>query len=284
MSVKIITDSTSYLPKELCDAYDIRIVSLNVILNQQSIREVELTNEAFYEAMALSPHLPTSSQPTPDEMYHIFEQVILEDHAILGIFLSSDMSGTYQSAHLVKEMILEKYPDATIELLDSRSNCMQMGFAALEAAKLASKGASMAEIIARAQWVITNSQFIFTPDTLDYLKKGGRIGGAAALLGNILQIKPILTVQDGKTSVLTKVRTKKKAIATFVDLLDDFCSEALGDVMVHHINCEEEGRALAQLLEERYNRPVTLASIGPVIGLHVGPGSIGIVYYRKQPE
>lgn len=285
MGIKIVTDSTSYLPEALCAQYDISIVSLNVIMNDVSTREVDLSNATFYDEMAKSSELPTSSQPIPEEMLRVFEDIAGDGHSIIGIFLSSDMSGTYQSAHLIREMVLEKHPEAVIHLVDSRSNCMQMGFAALEGAKCASEGGTLDAVLNRIQWVINNSQFVFTPDTLDYLRKGGRIGSASALLGNLLQIKPILTVADGKTSVLTKVRTKKKAVSTLLDSMTTFLGDApLGDVMVHHINCEEEGMALAKALEERIGRPVILQSIGPVIGLHVGPGSIGLVYYKKSPE
>lgn len=285
MGIKIVTDSTSYLPESLCRTYGIEVVSLNVILNGQSVREVDLSNTTFYTEMAKAKEIPTSSQPTPVEMLTCFERIAKNGDAIVGIFLSSDMSGTFQSAHLVKSMILEKYPTAQIELVDSRSNCMQMGFAALEGAKVAQEGGSMADVLRRIDWVIANSQFVFTPDTLDYLRKGGRIGGASALVGNLLQLKPLLTVCDGKTDVLTKVRTKRKAVAAIVERFFTFLGDApLGDIIVHHINCEEEGLALAKALEEKLGRPVLIQSIGPVIGLHVGPGSIGIAYYKKSPE
>ena len=116
--------------------------------------------------------------------------------------------------------------------------------------------------------------------TLDYLKKGGRIGGAAALLGNILKIKPILTVRDGKTTIFTKVRTKKKAIDAMINILeDDISSRKLKGITVHHINCYDEGVVLANKIQEKLGIDVNIESIGPVIGLHVGPGSIGIAYY-----
>ena len=230
-----------------------------------------------------SKEIPKSSQPIPQEMLEIFKGIVEEGDSVVGIFLSSKMSGTYSTANMVKEMVLEEYPNADIQILDSKTNCMQMGFAAIEAAKASNEGKSMDEVITIAEYVFNNSRFLFTPETLEYLKKGGRIGGAAALFGNILQIKPILTVVDGETSVFKKVRTRKKTIEEIVTtVLNDIESKGLGDIIVHHINCEEEGLKLAKILEEKLCRKVSIQSIGPVIGLHVGPGSIGIAYYTKE--
>lgn len=283
--IKIITDSTSYIPEEDLAHYDIRIVSLNVILNGETYREIDLKNETFYEKMAQSEEIPSSSQPSPAELYELFESLVLEGHSIVGIFLSSDMSGTYNSALATKARLLENYPEADIEILDSRSNCMQLGFTVLSAAEAAENGGTMKEVVERAQYTIDHSRFLFTPDTLTYLKKGGRIGGASALVGTLLQIKPILTVSEGKTAVVTKVRTKKKALDTLCHyFMQDLEGHPLGDVIVHHINCPEEGKALAEKLSSILNHPVRIQSIGPVIGLHVGPGSIGLAYYTLPEQ
>ena len=282
MAIKIVTDSTSYIPKEFINKYDISVVSLNVIMNGKSIREIDLDNETFYRQMEESTEIPSSSQPSPDEIYNTFENIIKEGNSIVGIFISSDMSGTISSANLIKNMLLEKYPTAHIEIIDSRSNCMQMGYVAIEAAKAAAAGKSMEEVINVCTSVINNSRFLFTPDTLDYLKKGGRIGGASALLGTLFQIKPILTVCDGKTTVFTKVRTKKKALDTLVNtLVNDIQGKELGGVIVHHINCQDEGLSLAKKIKEQLGVDVKIDTIGPIIGLHVGPGSIGVAYFTK---
>lgn len=282
MAIKIVTDSTSYIPEEFINKYDISVVSLNVIMNGKSIREVDLDNETFYSKMEESTEIPSSSQPSPDEIYNTFENIIKEGNSIVGIFISSDMSGTVSSANLIKNMLLEKYPTAHIEIVDSRSNCMQMGYVAIEAAKAAAAGKSMEEVIDVCTSVINNSRFLFTPDTLDYLKKGGRIGGASALLGTLFQIKPILTVCDGKTTVFTKVRTKKKAVDTLVTtLVNDLQGKELGGVIVHHINCQDEGLSLAAKIKKQLGVDVQIDTIGPIIGLHVGPGSIGVAYFTK---
>ena len=145
-------------------------------------------------------------------MLNTFREIVEDGDSIVGIFLSSKMSGTYSNANMIKDMILEDYPDAEIHILDSKTNCMQMGFAVIEAARTASEGKSINEVINAANHVINNSRFLFTPETLEYLKKGGRIGGAAALFGNVLQIKPILTVVNGEPSVFKKVRTRNTFI------------------------------------------------------------------------
>lgn len=282
MAIKIVTDSTSYISDEYIKKYDINIVSLNVIINGVSSREVDIENEVFYEEIKNSKEIPKSSQPIPEEMLNTFREIVEDGDSIVGIFLSSKMSGTYSNANMIKDMILEDYPDAEIHILDSKTNCMQMGFAVIEAARTASEGKSINEVINAANHVINNSRFLFTPETLEYLKKGGRIGGAAALFGNVLQIKPILTVVNGETSVFKKVRTRKKAIEEIVKtVLEEIESKGLGDIVVHHINCQEDGLKLAKALENKLGKKVDIQSIGPVIGVHVGPGSIGIAYYTK---
>lgn len=282
MAIKIVTDSTSYIPSEYIEKYDIKVVSLNVVMNGTSRRELDIDNKDFYEEMKLSGEVPKSSQPIPEEIINTFKEIVKEGNSIVGIFLSSKMSGTFSSANMIKNMILEEYPKADIHILDSKTNCMQMGLAVIEAGKAIYENKSINEVIDAANHVINNSRFLFTPQNLEYLKKGGRIGGAAALFGNLLQIKPILTVLDGETAVFKKVRTRKKAVDEIVlTVLKDIESKGLGDIIVHHINCEEEGLKLAQALEDKLGKKVKIQSIGPVIGLHVGPGSIGIAYYTK---
>lgn len=281
MSIKIIADSTCYLPEEYIEKYKIFIVSLNVLLNGSSYRETDLSNEWFYKEMEKSAVIPTSSQPSIEDFYNTLETQVKEGHDVVGIFLSSDMSGTFSTSNLVKEMILENYPNANIVMLDSRSNCMQAGYAILEAAKAAYENKSLDEVVTIAKNVINNSKFIFVPDTLDYLKKGGRIGGAAALFGTLLQIRPILTVEDGKTTVFTKVRTKKKAVDKIVEaVLEQNSKSPIKGLIVHHINCETEGLDLANRLKDKLGLDdIKIQSIGPIIGLHVGPGSIGVAYH-----
>lgn len=283
MSIRIVCDSTSYIPQELLEKYYIEIVSLNIIFENESLSEVDIDRATFYKRLKDSKQLPTSAQPSISETYNSFEKIVIAGNKVVGVFMSSEMSGTYSSAHLVKGMIIEKYPNAIIEIVDSRSNCMQLGFVALAAAKEALRDGSMEEVLSAAYNVIQKSRFLFVPDTLEYLRKGGRIGGATALIGMILQIRPVLTVFEGKTSILNKVRTKRKAIDKIVETFkEDVEKKGLEKVIVHNIDCEEESIELSTRIEKLIGMKVEIYPIGPVIGLHTGPGAIGIVYYTKN--
>lgn len=281
MTVKILTDSTSYIDEKIRKDLDIRVASLSVIFQDESFKEIDIDNETFYEKMELK-GIPTSSQPSLDDLYEQMKSVVVQGDSLLCIFISSDMSGTFATSHIARDMILEEYKDAKIELLDSRSNSMQLGFAVITAARAARDGKSLEEVKIAAESNMKRSRFLFIPNNLKYLKKGGRIGGASALLGDLLCIIPILTVKDGKTEILLKVRTKKKAVAAMVDrMVKDIDKYGLGEIVIHHINCYDEAIELSNTIKEKIDVPISICALGPVIGLHVGPGTVAIVYYTE---
>ncbi|MFR5266104.1 DegV family protein [Clostridium sp.] len=283
MGIKVVTDSTSYIPKEYIEKYDIRVVSLNVIMNGISEREVEINDEVFYEKMELSSEIPTSSQPSTEEFYNVFEEIIKEGHSVLGIFLSSKMSGTYSTAFLIKDMILENYPNAEIEIIDSMNTTMAMGFSVVDAARKAIETSkTLGEIKAEAKEIIEKSDILFSPGGLKHFKKGGRIGAASALIGGILQIIPILHVKYGEVEVLDKVRTKKKAINQMLKIIGDkMKNKGITEAVVYHILNKSEAIDLKKRLKLELKIDAKIMDIGPIVGLHVGPGSIGIAYYTK---
>jgi len=282
MAVQILTDSTSYIDKNIREKLKINIVSLSVNFEDESFREVDIDNETFYKKMK-SKGIPKSSQPSISEIYNVMRRVVEKGQSLLCVFISSNMSGTFSTAHVAKDMIIEEFKDAEIEIVDSRSNCMQLGYASIVAAKAALEGKSLSEVKMIAEDNIKKSRFLFIPDTLEYLKKGGRIGGASALIGNLLKIIPILTVENGETTMITKVRTKQKAMVTMVDkMLQDIKELGLGEISVHHIDCYDEAKIIANDLMQKLNIEVGICDIGPVIGLHVGPGTVGLAYYTKN--
>lgn len=282
MAIKVLTDSTSYIDKSIREALDIRVVPLSVKFSDTTFKETEIDHESFY-AMMEEKGIPQSSQPSVGDLHDAMQDVVKDGDDLVCIFLSSDMSGTYSCANLAKNMVLENHPEANIEIIDSRSNCMQLGFAAIIAAKAAQEGKTLKQIISMVKENIKRSRFLFIPDNLTYLQKGGRIGRANAIIGNFLKIIPILTVEDGVTTVFQKVRTKKKAILTIIQqVLKDIEDLGLGDLVVHHINCIDEAKDVARQLKEALNINIKIQDIGPVIGLHVGPGAIGVAYYTKQ--
>ncbi|CAM3581181.1 DegV family protein [Erysipelothrix urinaevulpis] len=282
MAIKIITDSTCYLDEALVKQYEIIVLPLYVTFGQESFKETDLDNTVFYPKMEKE-GIPISSQPAVGEIFLAMEEILKEGHDVLGIFLSSSMSGTFNSATLISQELSEKYKDAKITILDSKTNSMQLGFTVLEAAKKAQETQNYDEVVDEARRVIDSSRFIFIPENLDYLHKGGRIGGAGTLFGNMLKLTPILTVHNAETSVLKTVRTKKRAKQALIDkMLDDHEKYEIQALAIHHINCYDEAVALQEAIEGKVSAPIHISNIGPVIGLHVGPGAIGFAYHTKN--
>lgn len=285
MPVRIVTDSTSYIPTELADGLGIRSVSLYVTFGGVTAREVDIDVETFYRRMRETGEFPTSSQPSVAELIDAFEGPVSQGDEVVGVFISSDMSGTFATASMARDQVLERHPGAVIELVDSRSNSMELGFAALAAAEAVHAGGGVTEAVEAALRMIARSRWYFVPNTLDYLRMGGRIGAASALLGSLLELRPILTVANGKVDSVRKVRTRARAITEIAELFAaDVADKGFGDVIVHHINDEAAAADLAERVQAVIGRSPRIVPLGPVIGVHVGPGSLGIVYHTLKEQ
>ncbi|MGI6487112.1 MAG: DegV family protein [Syntrophomonadaceae bacterium] len=283
MSIRVFTDSTSYIDDETRQELGITAFPLSVHFPDESFKETEVEYDYFYNKIDRTGIIPTSSQPAMAEIYSAFEETVSRGDQVIAIFISSDMSGTYESALVAKDMLLKKHPAARIEVLDSRTNCMAMGLSVIEAARAVKEGLSLDETLQRARSIINRVQFYFIPATLDYLKKGGRIGGAAALIGSMLSIRPILHVDKGKTALLEKVRGARTAFERLLTLLEKADQEyGITKLVVHHIHDLPRGQKVAQMIADRYGFKPPVLSIGPVIGTHVGPGAVGIVYVTQE--
>ncbi len=283
MAVRVITDSTSYIPADEAQALGVRVVQLSATLDGVTRTEDEIDPEQFYQAMLAASEFPTSSQPSVASMIQALEEPVAAGDEVVAVLLSSKMSGTYETALMARDQILARHPSGGIAVVDSLSNCMEEGFAVLAAARVADAGGTLEEAVAAAQETTSRTRWLFAPASLEYLRMGGRIGNARALLGTLLQVRPILTVIDGVTSTVRSVRTQRRAIETIADMVaSDAEAHGLADIVVHHILAAPEAEVLAKLLGERIGRRPRIQQIGPAIGLHVGPGTMGVVYETRE--
>ncbi|PRO65701.1 fatty acid-binding protein DegV [Alkalicoccus urumqiensis] len=279
--VAIVTDSTAYIPKDVREKHHITMVPLNVVFGEETYQEEwDITTEDFYYKMKTTEQLPTTSQPSIGLFEETFRELGAEHDEIIVITLSSGISGTYQTATAAAEM----YDDLPIHIFDSEISCMIQGFFALEAARLAEEGRSAAEIMTELHSRREKTRAYFMADDLSHLHRGGRLNGAQLFIGSMLKIKPVLHFEDKKIVPFEKVRTEKKAVARMRQLLDEDVDE--NDrvlIAVIHGNCPEKAEPIADDLRSRYpNATVYISYFGPVIGTHLGPGSLGIGWMHQN--
>jgi DegV family protein with EDD domain len=277
--VAVITDSTAYIPDELLKAHHITVVPQVLIWSEETFRDgIDIMPDDFYKRLETAKVMPTTSQASIPDMKAAFEKLLESGHDVLGIFISEKLSGTMQSATQAREM-LPKAADK-IAIVDSTSTSMAMGYHVLLAARAAQDGANLAECQKLAEKAREHTGVYFVVDTLEFLRRGGRIGGATALMGSALNIKPILELRDGRIEPLEKVRTKSKAIERMIDLV---VQRVAGRTPVRlatlHANAETEARAALNTAALRLQPIETVfASVSPVIGTHAGPGTIGLAF------
>lgn len=273
--IKIVTDSTNYLPPDEIERFDIRVVPLNVHFGEDRVFQegVTLNNDQFYAMLAESPELPTTSQPSPGQFLDVFSELSRAGHEVLCLVLSSRLSGTYQSALDARRML----PDANIAVIDTYSTASPLGLMVVTAAEMAAENRTMDEITARMEQMREDMRVYFVVDTLEYLQKGGRIGAAAAFLGTLLKVKPILMLDEGVVKPLDKVRSKRKAIQRLLSELESHVSPGQPvRAIAMHAQALDEARELEAEVRRRFNcRRTLFGEVGPVIGTHTGPGLLG---------
>ena len=277
MSVAIVTDSTAYLPADLLASRGIRVVPLHVVVGGQAFREgVDITTAEV--AAALRTFTPVStSRPSPQQFLEAYEAAAASGaDAVVSVHISADMSGTAESAAIAASL-----SPITVEVVDSRSIGMAMGYAVLSAAEAARQGESTKAIAAIAISRAKAATVIFYVDTLEHLRRGGRIGAASALLGSALAIKPLLTMVDGRIKPIEKVRTAARALSRLEELAlraADAAGDSGVDIAVHHLDSPARASDLVERLRTRVRYPATVAlvELGAVVGAHVGPGTIAV--------
>jgi DegV family protein with EDD domain len=275
--VAIVTDSTAYLPEEYLKQYHITVAPLSVIWGNEVYRDgVDILPGEFYKRLSESKIMPTTSQVTPAAFHSTFQSLLEQGYDVLGIFVSSKISGTVQSAKQAREMFAGAEDKITI--VDSHWTTMAMGWPVLTAARAAQAGENLAKCQKTAENACAHSGVLFVVETLEFMRRGGRIGGGQAFLGTVLNIKPVLEMRDGKIEAVEKVRTKQKAIQRVVEIVSE---RIKGKVPIRlaatHANSEADASSLLELARAELNPIETLCCpLSPVIGTHVGPGTIAL--------
>jgi DegV family protein with EDD domain len=275
--VAIVTDSTATIPNDIMAQYPLWEVPLVLIFGEETLEDrIDIQPSEFYDRLETDPIHPTTSQVTPASFQKIFKQLLDEGYDILAVLVSPKLSGTVESANQVKA----EYPDAAIEVFNSESIVMGLGWQALMAARAAKEGASLAECKEVVEKAKPMTGVVFAVETLEYLHRGGRIGGGAKFLGTALNFKPILEIQEGAVESVERVRTRKKSLARVVRLIEERID---GRKPLHlaalNANAEEDARWLLDVGCAHLNPDEKMyTEVSPVIGTHVGPGVVGLAY------
>jgi DegV family protein with EDD domain len=282
--VHVVADSTGNVPTDVVDALEISVVQMTVSYGDVSCDEDDIDTADLYRHMRETGEFPTTSQPTAASMIRAFESPVAAGLDVVGVFVSEKMSGTIATARMARDQVLERYPQGRIAIVDTGSNSMEEGFPVIAAARIAAEGGSLEECVTAAEDSIARTRWLFTPATLDHLRMGGRIGTATAFIGTLLQVKPVLTVANGATAPLRQVRTQKRALEMVAELTAaDLAAFGYLDGVVHHIDAEATATLLADMVEERSGHRLRLHPLSAVVGVHVGPGSVGVVYHTRDP-
>lgn len=279
MKTAVVTDSTAYITKEIRDKWNIHMIPLNVIFgNEVYQEEVDITAEQFYQKVK-EKELPTTSQPPIGQFVQLFERLAKDYDAVISIHLSSGISGTFAGAVTASRMVehIKVYP------FDTETSCMPQGLYAIEAAKMALNDEAGDKILSRLEELKKTARAYFMADDLSHLQRGGRLSNAQAIIGSLLQVKPLLHFEDKVIVPFEKIRTRKKAMKRIVDLLgEDAASGASYQAVVIHANHEEEALDWKSDLETLYpNVEFTISYFGPVIGTHLGEGAMGLGWMKK---
>ncbi|MCM3618706.1 DegV family protein [Sutcliffiella horikoshii] len=280
MKTAIVTDSTAYIPAEIRAKHDIHMIPLNVIFGNESYQEeVEIKVDQFYEEVKNSRDLPSTSQPAIGEFVALYEKLAKDYDAVVSIHLSSGISGTYQGALAAGDMV----DDIQVLTYDSEISCMIQGFYVLEAAEMAAEGKTPEQIIERLNVIKETDRAYFMVDDLSHLQRGGRLSSAQAIVGSLLQVKPLLHFVDTKIVPFEKIRTRKKAVKRIHDLFDEDASQQVPmRAVVIHANREAEAEEMKKELEQKYPHiEFFLSYFGPVIGTHLGEGALGLGWYKR---
>jgi len=279
--IAIVTDSASNLPPEVAEKYNIHILPLRLIWGEQALRDgVDITPSELYARMRVDDHLPTTSTFSPDNLLQVSHALVEEYDAIVGVFLAHELSATFETAQTVQRLA----PILPLHVVDSRTAAMAEGFVVLEAARAAEAGATVEQVINRAQEVIQRTHLLATLETLEYLRRGGRIGTASAFLGSMIQMKPILHIPPGSGSVIgiARPRTWDRAIERMVELMAERVDDRPVHVAIGHGHRKSTAITLAETLRQRFDVcELYITYFTAVMGVHAGP-VLSVSFYTEE--
>ncbi len=276
--IALVTDSTSSMPKEMVEKYGIIVAPQILLWGKETFEDgVNITPSEFYTRIKKATVMPTTTQVTVAKFHEIYQALLAQDYQILTIVISAKLSGTVNSAEQAKGMLPSGAP---IEIVDSNSTAMGLGFHILTVARAIKQGANLAESVALAQKAREHTGIFFAVDTLEFLHRGGRIGGATRFLGTMLNFKPILELRDGRVEPIERVRTRGKSLNRIVELaVEQVAGRTPVRLASLHANAPEDAKLVLQEASAKLNPIETVFSeVSPVVGNHAGPGVVGIVY------
>lgn len=277
--ILVVTDSSASLPAELVGLLDIRVIPLWLIWDEDCFLDgVDIDPHSFYKRLKESRSLPTSTQPSGVEFRSFFEKIGRECSGIVCVLASSQISGTVESAEAAQE-----FSPVPVKVVDSAFSAMGQGLIAVQAARAAASGASIDEVTRSAVEARERTNLLFVVDTLEYLHKGGRIGGAKRMLGTALDIKPILHFEEGTIQPLSQARTKKKAIVELLNIAEKrLDGTEMAEAALVHVDCLAEAHRLKEDVVSRFGpNEIHISDVSPVVGTHVGPGALGLAFYSR---
>ena len=277
--IAVVTDSTSWMPRDLLAKYNITMAPQLLIWGDQTLRDgIDIQPDEFYARIKTAKVMPTTSQVSIPTMESIFREHVEKGMEVIGIFVSSKLSGTIQSAMQAREMM--GAAGEKVHVVDSQATAMAMGFQVLATARAIADGAKLADAIAVAEKARDHTGVYFAVDTLEFLHRGGRIGGAQRLLGTALNMKPVLALQDGRVEAIERIRTKSKAVDRVIEIVME---KTKGKSPIHlatlHANAPQEAKEMLERASKELNPVEALfTEVSPVVGNHAGPGVVGLAY------
>jgi len=278
-NIAIVTDSTAYIPPELVKKHAIGVAPQVVIWDGKTYRDgIDITSEEFFTRLAAAKTMPTTSQVSVVDMQNLFQERVDQGYEVLGIFLSAKLSGTMQSAAQAKDLMGAAGKKVTF--VDGYATAMALGFQALALARAAEGGANISDLVALAEKSRDHVGVVFAVDTLEFLHRGGRIGGGQRFLGTVLNMKPVLALEDGRVEGVDRVRTKSKAHDRVLELVvEKIAGRTPVRLATLHANAMEDARDLLARAEARL-KPVEsiFSAVSPAVGVHAGPGTVGLTF------